>query len=82
MMRLRRASVIASLFLLASAASVYAESAWVLWTQFTEAETGEPDRTTLIRHQPSSRRGSVTPLGERTSAPRMSLFGNNTGFRK
>ena len=42
MMRLRRASVIASLFLLASAASVYAERAWVLWTQFTEAETGEP----------------------------------------
>jgi hypothetical protein len=47
MMRLRRASVIASLFLLASAASAYAERAWVLWTQFTEAETGEPDRTSL-----------------------------------
>ena len=47
MMRLRRASVIASLILLASASSAYAERAWVLWTRFTEAETGEPDRTTL-----------------------------------
>ena len=30
-MRLRRASIIATLFLLASAATAYAECAWLLW---------------------------------------------------
>lgn len=82
MMRLRRASVIASLFLLASAASAYAERAWVLWTRFTKAETGEPDRTTLNPPSAFESKRDVTPHGERTSAPRMPSFGNNTGFRK
>jgi hypothetical protein len=39
--------VLVAFSLLASAATAAAERAWVLWTQFTEAETGEPDRTTL-----------------------------------
>ena len=39
MMRLRRASVIAVLSLLASAATVYAECAWVLWEKTTFPET-------------------------------------------
>jgi hypothetical protein len=36
MMRLRRASVIAALSLLTSAATAYAECAWVLWTRTKE----------------------------------------------
>jgi hypothetical protein len=47
MRRPRRASVIVALSLLSSAAMASAERAWVLWTHFTEAETGKPDRTTL-----------------------------------
>jgi hypothetical protein len=39
--------VIVALSLLSSAAMASAERAWVLWTHFTEAETGKPDRTTL-----------------------------------
>ncbi len=33
MMRLRRASLLVSFYLLASAATAYAECAWVLWSQ-------------------------------------------------
>ena len=47
MTRLRWASVIVALSLLSLAATASAERAWVLWTQFTEAETGKPDRTIL-----------------------------------
>ena len=39
--------MIVALSLLSSAAMASAERAWVLWTHFTEAETGKPDRTTL-----------------------------------
>ena len=35
MMRLRRASVIAALYVLASAATASAEGPWVLWSKFT-----------------------------------------------
>ena len=36
MMQLRRASVIATLSLLTSAATAYAECAWVLWERFSQ----------------------------------------------
>jgi hypothetical protein len=36
MMRLRRASVIAALFLLAWAATSHAESAWILWSRIAD----------------------------------------------
>jgi hypothetical protein len=37
MMRLRRASVIATLSLLTSAATAYAECAWELWGEYGES---------------------------------------------
>ena len=40
MMRLRRTSVIVMLTLLASAATAYAECAWVLWKQQAEIAPG------------------------------------------
>src|SRR4029453_14522185 len=57
MMRLRRASVVVALSLLSLAARASAERAWALWTQFTEAETGKPDRTIL---RPTSAFESMT----------------------
>jgi len=68
MMRPRRASVIFALSLVSSAAMASAERAWVLWTHFTEAETGKPDRTTL---NPTSAFESKmeTPLTQTSRVP-------------
>ena len=38
MMRLRRASAVLVFFLLTSAATAYAECAWVLWSESTSAD--------------------------------------------
>ena len=45
MMRLRRAAVIAGMFLLAWAATASAECAWVLWTSHLEIRGGEITET-------------------------------------
>jgi hypothetical protein len=47
MMRLSRTSAIAVFFLLASAATVHAECAWVLWMQVA-LSTGGPDQLTPL----------------------------------
>ena len=84
-MRLRRASVIAALSLLAGAATATAECAWVLWSAeaFTSAVprpslmTGAPaqchdgvaDPCGVCRSAAASGSGAVRPCGGRESHP-------------
>jgi hypothetical protein len=64
MMRLRRASGIAALFLVAWAATAYAECAWVLWKQF-EVKTPAP----RSRLGPFRALLKLAPVRERSSPP-------------
>jgi hypothetical protein len=53
MMRLRRASVFAALCLLASAATAYAECAWVLWTNVEFVNSSMPTEWGVVKAVPT-----------------------------
>jgi hypothetical protein len=83
MMRLaRKASLLVALSLLTSAATAYAECAWVLWSETTTGWTGDPSITPSAvtktqRECEIIRRRTVTNLA---SQRRNSTFNAEAGF--
>ena len=53
--RLRRASVMAALSLLASAATAFAEDGWVLWRHYVSVYSPQIDDSQMWRAQPGTK---------------------------
>jgi hypothetical protein len=79
MMRLGRASVIVALYLLALAATAYAECAWVLWSESTSAD---PRGTgwRIINTSPDENRCRLA-LTQHVELQRQAWTGSNSEFR-
>jgi hypothetical protein len=70
MMRLRRASLLVSLSLLSSAATAYAECAWVLWEQTTTWKAS-PKNVEETQWAPVTAAASAQPICESPKANRI-----------